>query len=194
MKTKVLFGIAGLLFNAGCVCDSPTPTAATSGGYCHSDRHTRPNVYSRANGDADCHAHADSHRAAHGHRDDLRAQRLTTPVAQRGAPCGVVDLLDFPLGAPDGQDASARWPFGRYSERYKGIHAGEDWVYDFGSSLGKPVYTIGHGQVLYAEPWGWGGDKGTIIIRHVFADGSTIMSFYGHLDPPSVVLARRSTV
>ncbi len=120
--------------------------------------------------------------------DNLRAQRLTTPAAQRGAPCGVVDLLDFPLDAPDGQDASARWPFGRYSERYQGIHAGEDWVYDFGSSLGKPVYTIGHGQVLYAEPWGWGGDKGTIIIRHVFADGRTIMSFYGHLDPPSVVL------
>lgn len=120
--------------------------------------------------------------------DDLRAQRVATPVAQRGAPCGVVDLLDFPLGAPDGDDAGARWLFGRYSSRYNGIHAGEDWVYDLGSSLGKPVYAIGHGQVIYAEPWGWGVDQGVMIVRHVFADGQTILSFYGHLDPPSVEL------
>lgn len=120
--------------------------------------------------------------------DDLREQREATPVAQRGAPCGVVDFFDFPLAAPEGLGAGARWPFGRYSDRYSGIHAGEDWVYDFGSSLGKPVYAIGHGQVLYAAPLGWGVDKGTMIIRHTFADGRTIMSFYGHLDPPSVVL------
>ncbi len=120
--------------------------------------------------------------------DDLRAQRLTTPVAQRGAPCGVVDLLDFPLGAPEGEDAGARWLFGRYSDRYNGIHAGEDWVYDLGGSLGKPVYAIGHGQVIYAEPWGWGVDQGVMIVRHMFADGHTILSFYGHLDPPSVEL------
>ncbi len=120
--------------------------------------------------------------------DDLRAQRLATPVAQRGAPCGVVDLLDFPLGAPEGEDAGARWLFGRYSDRYNGIHAGEDWVYDFGSSLGMPVYAIGHGQVIYAEPWGWGVDQGVMIVRHTFADGHTILSFYGHLDPPSVEL------
>lgn len=120
--------------------------------------------------------------------DELRSQRLTMPVAQRGAPCGVVDLLDFPLGAPDGEDAGARWSFGRYSDRYNGIHAGEDWVYDLGDSLGKPVYAIGHGQVIYAEPWGWGVDQGVMIVRHVFADGHTVLSFYGHLDPPSVEL------
>lgn len=120
--------------------------------------------------------------------DDLRARRSAEPVPQRGAPCGVVDFFDFPLGAPDGEGAAARWLFGRYSDRYQGIHAGEDWVYDGGSSLGKPVYAIGHGQVLYAQPLGWGVDKGVIIIRHVFADGSFINSFYGHLDPPSVTL------
>lgn len=120
--------------------------------------------------------------------DELRASRLSTPVARRGAPCGVVDLLDFPLGAPDGDDAGARWLFGRYSDRYSGIHAGEDWVYDIGGSLGKPVYAIGHGQVVYAQPWGWGVDQGVMIVRHVFADGQTVLSFYGHLDPPSVEL------
>jgi len=120
--------------------------------------------------------------------DDLRARRSMPPVPQRGAPCGVVDFFDFPLGAPDGDGAGARWLFGRYSDRYQGIHAGEDWVYDGGSSLGKPVYAIGHGQVLYAQPLGWGIDQGVIIVRHIYPDGSFINSFYGHLDPPSVTL------
>jgi hypothetical protein len=43
-------------------------------------------------------------------------------------------------------------------------------------------------MVTYAAPLGWGVDQGVLIVRHIFADGSTILSFYGHLDPPSVVL------
>ncbi len=120
--------------------------------------------------------------------DNLRAARLTTPGPQRGAPCGVVDLLDFPVGAPEGQGFAARWGFGRNSGRYNGIHAGEDWVRSGGQSLGQPVTSIGHGTVTYAQPLGWGVDRGVVIVRHVFPDGSTILSFYGHLDPPSVVL------
>lgn len=107
---------------------------------------------------------------------------------KRGAPCGVVDFFDFPLAAPEGDGAGARWVFGRYSERYSGIHAGEDWVYDGGGSLGKPVYSIGHGTIIYAQPLGWGVDQGTIIVRHVFSDGHTVLSFYGHLMPESVTL------
>lgn len=120
--------------------------------------------------------------------DTLRTSLLATPVAQRGAPCGVVDILDFPVGPPDGAGYAARWSFGRYSDRYNGIHAGEDWVYNSGDSLGKPVYSIGHGMVTYAQPLGWGIDRGVVIVRHVFPDGSRVLSFYGHLDPPSVVL------
>jgi murein DD-endopeptidase MepM/ murein hydrolase activator NlpD len=119
--------------------------------------------------------------------DDLRTQRSVAPAPQNGAPCGLVDFFDFPLDAPDGGTANARWSFGRFSRRYSGIHAGEDWVYDGGSSLGKPVYSIGHGTVIYAQPLGWGVDQGTLIVRHVFADGRTILSFYGHLEPDSVV-------
>ena len=100
----------------------------------------------------------------------------------------MVDLFDFPLGPPDGSGYSVRWVFGRYSGRYNGIHAGEDWGLLSGNSLGRPVYTIGHGTVTYAQPYGWGVDQGVVIVRHVFPDGSTILSFYGHLDPPSVVL------
>lgn len=120
--------------------------------------------------------------------DPVRATRLTTPQAKAGAPCGVVDVLDFPVGAPEGDGYSARWIFGRYSDRYSGIHAGEDWIFLNGSSLGKPVQAIGHGQVTYAQPLGWGVDRGVVIVRHVFSDGRTVLSFYGHLDPPSVVL------
>ena len=121
--------------------------------------------------------------------DNLRDIRAVTPVPQRGAPCGVVDVLDFPVGPPDGQGFVARWGFGRLSGRYNGIHAGEDWLRSSGgSSLGQPVYSIGHGAVTYAQPLGWGVDRGVVIVRHMFPDGSTILSFYGHLDPDSVVL------
>jgi outer membrane protein assembly factor BamB len=120
--------------------------------------------------------------------DGLRSLRSMIPESQRGAPCGIVDFFDFPLDAPEGAAALARWSFGRYSERYSGIHAGEDWVYDVGDSLGKPVYSIGPGLILYAQPLGWGVDQGTIIVRHVFTDGHSILSFYGHLQPESVTL------
>jgi outer membrane protein assembly factor BamB len=42
--------------------------------------------------------------------------------------------------------------------------------------------------VTYADPNGWGRDKGVIIVQHTFPDGRTILSFYGHLDPPSVTV------
>ena len=120
--------------------------------------------------------------------DGLRSIRAITPEPRRGAPCGVVDFFDFPLDAPDGKNAAAPWPFGYYSDRYNGIHTGEDWIYLSGGSEGRPVYSIGHGTVLYAQPLGWGIDQGTIIVRHVFTDGHSILSFYGHLQPDSVTL------
>jgi outer membrane protein assembly factor BamB len=102
----------------------------------------------------------------------------------------VVDLLDFPLAPPDGDGATGGRDFGQYRSRFGLYHAGEDWRHGGGtSSFGKPVYSIGHGVVTYAEPLGWGADKGVVIVRHTFSDGSTILSFYGHLDPPSVVLS-----
>ncbi|MBN1877648.1 MAG: PQQ-binding-like beta-propeller repeat protein [Anaerolineae bacterium] len=116
---------------------------------------------------------------------------LATPEPQPGAPCGVVDTLDFPLDPPDAREvALGGQDFGVYRERYSGIHAGEDWLLYSGrtANFGVPVYSIGHGQVMYAAPNGWGADKGVLIVRHVFTTGDSILSFYGHLDPPSVVL------
>jgi murein DD-endopeptidase MepM/ murein hydrolase activator NlpD len=117
-------------------------------------------------------------------------------VALRSAPsqddtrCGIVDLLDFPLNPPDG-DGVARGgtDFGVYRGRYEQYHTGEDWWLGRGrSNFGAPVYSIGHGRVTYAAPLGWGRDQGIVIVQHSFADGRQLLSFYGHLDPPSVTL------
>lgn len=125
---------------------------------------------------------------------DPRAGRLTAPVPQGNAPCGVVDVLDFPLNPPNGDNVAGGQDFGWFRNRYGKYHAGEDWWWGArGASFGKPVYSIGHGLVTYAEPEGWNRDKGVVIIQHTIMDGrsatgTVVLSFYGHLDPPSVVL------
>lgn len=121
---------------------------------------------------------------------DPRAAILHDPEPQENALCGIVDLLDFPLDPPDALNVSyGGRGFGQFRSRYDLYHAGEDWQLVRGrSNLGVPVYAIGHGRVTYAHPYGWGTDQGTIIIRHTFADGRTVLSFYGHMDPDSVTL------
>jgi len=121
-------------------------------------------------------------------RGNPRAYTLFDPVPQSGAPCGWADTLDFPLDPPDGESAMGGRDFGVYRDRYDKYHAGEDWGLSSRSNFGKPVYSIGHGQVTYAQPLGWGADKGVVIIRHTFPDGNSVLSFYGHLDPPSVTI------
>ncbi len=120
---------------------------------------------------------------------DARSFILTTPPVDSPG-CGLVDILDFPLDPPEAEDiARGGQDFGVYRGRYQAYHAGEDWWLVRGrSNFGAPVYSIGHGRVTYAAPLGWGRDQGVIIIRHTFADGREILSFYGHLDPPSIVL------
>ena len=119
---------------------------------------------------------------------DLRQPSPNPPSPQAGAPCGVADWLDFPLDPPDGESARGGDDFGVHRRRYDGYHAGEDWWAGRRPGFGTLVYSIGHGMVTYAQPLGWGADQGIVILRHVLADGSTFLSFYGHLDPPSVTL------
>jgi outer membrane protein assembly factor BamB len=108
----------------------------------------------------------------------------------------MVDLLDFPLHPPDADDINfAGRDFGVFRRRYDKYHTGEDWwVSRGGSNFGEPVFNIGHGTVTYADGDGWGRDKGVVIVRHVLASGRTVLSFYGHLDPPSVMLQRGDCV
>lgn len=122
---------------------------------------------------------------------DPRADLLANlPAPQRAAACGVVDILDFPIDPPDAANVSrGGGDFGVFRARYDKFHAGEDWGGIVGQpNLGTPVHNIGHGRVMYAEPEGWNRDKGVVIVEHIFADGRSFYSFYGHLDPPSVIL------
>lgn len=120
---------------------------------------------------------------------DPRAAAARPAEPQPGAPCGVVDYFDFPVGPPDALEVNrGGTDFNVFRERYNGLHAGEDWSGPNGRSLGEAVHSIGHGRVIYAHPLGWGIDQGTIIVQHVLPGGGGILSFYGHLDPPSVTL------
>lgn len=120
---------------------------------------------------------------------DPRAATLATPEYNSRYPCGAVDTFDFPLNPPDAVGLSGGSDFGIYRSRFEKFHAGEDWWHGRGASFGQPVYAIGHGLVTYADGDGWGRDKGVVIVQHTYVDGSQVLSFYGHLDPPSVTLA-----
>ncbi|MEM9773607.1 MAG: peptidoglycan DD-metalloendopeptidase family protein [Chloroflexota bacterium] len=99
--------------------------------------------------------------------------------------CGEIDTMDFPMDPPNALNYQRGGrDFGVFRARYDKFHAGEDW-WRSGGVLGEPVYAIGNGRITYAQPNGWGRDKGVIIIEHVFTDGRTILSFYGHLDENS---------
>jgi len=119
---------------------------------------------------------------------DPRGVRLSEPVSQQGARCGMVDVLDFPLNPPDAENTMGGGDFGVYRERYQGNHTGEDWGLNRSRNMDAPVYSIGHGMVTYAQPRGWGRDGGVVIVQHVLSDWSRVLSFYGHLDPDSVDL------
>ena len=116
-----------------------------------------------------------------------RPSAATTPEPQFGVPCGLAALFDYPISPPDADNGRLRQEYA--NERRPGsYHTGEDWTVEGGASFGEPVYSAGHGQVIYAAPNGWGTDRGVVIVEHTFDGGSTLLSFYGHLDPPSVVL------
>jgi murein DD-endopeptidase MepM/ murein hydrolase activator NlpD len=121
---------------------------------------------------------------------DPRAAVLNSPSAEGNSTCGFVDVLDFPINPPDAERVGrGGQDFGVFRGRYDGYHTGEDWWSSFGrSSFGTPVYSIGHGLVTYAQPLGWGRDQGVIILQHSYSDGRKILSFYGHLDPESVII------
>ena len=87
--------------------------------------------------------------------------------------------------------------FGVPSPRHQGrYHTGEDYHGPRGASLGQPVRAAASGLVTYSAPNGWGRDGGVVIIQHVFADGTTVYSQYGHMMETSTILfpARYSCV
>ncbi|MFC1959868.1 peptidoglycan DD-metalloendopeptidase family protein [Chloroflexota bacterium] len=101
------------------------------------------------------------------------------PVAAQG-PCGTVDSISPPL---DPAEFRLAYPFGRPSSRFDGrYHAGDDWVKGRTTTYGAPVQAIAKGRITYSAPWGWGRDKGIVIIEHILPDGTWWYSLYGHME------------
>lgn len=94
------------------------------------------------------------------------------------APCGVVDAIEYPIDISDtlrrGSD-----DFALYRARFGGNHVGIDIGFE---RLGEPVYAAARGRVTYADPEGWDTEKGVVIVEHIFPDGSTAYSLYGHME------------
>lgn len=103
----------------------------------------------------------------------------------------MADGFDFPVGKPDAKNYYKSRGF-----RANG-HLGDDWngVGGGNTDLGDPVYSIGHGIVVFARDarMGWGN---VVIVRHVFQSPSggirTVDSLYGHLD--EVMVREKQTV
>ena len=95
----------------------------------------------------------------------------------------VADGFDFPVGGRNGQGwAVTGYDFMQWSNFSNSWHPGEDWnIPGAGNGdFGEPVYSIGHGVVVYS---GWNTAQGNIIqIEHTLADGSQVWSQYSHLD------------
>ncbi len=109
----------------------------------------------------------------------LLALGAPAPALAQG-PCGVVDAIDYPL---DPERFGIAYPFGQPSSRYDGrLHTGEDWFGGRATTYGSPVRAIAAGRVTYAAPFGWGRDKGVVILEHLMPDGTWWYSLYGHME------------
>jgi len=109
----------------------------------------------------------------------LLALGAPRPALAQG-PCGVVDAIDYPL---DPDRYGIVYPFGQPSMRYDGrIHTGEDWFGGRATTYGSPVRAVATGRVTYAAPFGWGRDKGVVILEHLLPDGTWWYSLYGHME------------
>ena len=100
--------------------------------------------------------------------------------AQSYTTAQLADGFDYPVGKPNG------WGYYVYRGYSPGGHLGEDWNGNGGGNTdeGAPVYSIGHGVVVFSEDYkkGWGN---VTIIRHAYraknGQITFIDSLYGHL-------------
>lgn len=113
-------------------------------------------------------------------------------LASRSVTHYIADGFDYPVGKPDAA--------GYYKARgfYPNGHLGEDWNGRRGgdTDYGDPIYSIGHGVVVYSDDFkmGWGN---VIIIRHAYREKngqiSYVDSLYGHLQRRMVRLGEKVT-
>lgn len=100
----------------------------------------------------------------------------------------LADGFDYPVGKPNA------WGYYKARGYRPNGHLGEDWNGRGGGNtdLGDPIFSIGHGVVVYSDDFksGWGN---VVIIRHAYRhteDGNVyyIDSLYGHLHERMVKL------
>jgi len=122
---------------------------------------------------------------------------VTRVHAQTGVECGGVDAIDYPLDIGDTFEREFD-DFARYRRRFGGRHTGIDLAV---KRHGEPVRASANGRVTYANPEGWDTEKGVVILRHTFPDGSVFYSLYGHMEesadvqfPPVGACVRRGDV
>ncbi len=114
----------------------------------------------------------------------LMALAAPAPAHAQG-PCGAVDAIDPPLNP---EQFRVVYRFGLPSSRFDGrYHAGDDWFGTRSTTYGAPVGAIARGRVTYSAPFGWGRDKGVVIIEHLMPDGSTWYSLYGHMEETDTI-------
>lgn len=102
----------------------------------------------------------------------------------------LADGFDFPVGKPDAQGYYKARGFRSHG------HLGEDWdgVRGGDTDLGDPIYSIGHGLVVFARDchMGWGN---VIIVRHSYRENGVVKNIdalYGHLN--TMLVHRGQTV
>lgn len=99
------------------------------------------------------------------------------------APCGIVDAIAYPIDISDtlrrGYD-----DFALFRARFGGNHVAVDIGFE---RLGEPVYAAARGRVTYADPEGWDTEKGVVIVEHIFPNGSTAYTLYGHMEETDTI-------
>jgi len=106
-------------------------------------------------------------------------------TAQAQNDCGIADSIQYPV---DTTVFSLAQDYGVPSPRHQGrYHTGEDWHGGRGSTFGQPIRAAARGMVMLSSPNAWGRDGGVIILRHNFADGSTVFTQYGHITQDETV-------
>ncbi|HRE49567.1 MAG TPA: peptidoglycan DD-metalloendopeptidase family protein [Aggregatilineales bacterium] len=105
----------------------------------------------------------------------LSAGMIRPSLAQPQVDCGVVNAIDYPL---DGISIEHD-DFGFFRAGFGGYHAGIDMAF---GRYGEPVRATARGRVTFSDTAGWADEKGVVILEHLFPDGSTYFTLYGHME------------
>ncbi len=105
------------------------------------------------------------------------------PAAAQDDTCGVVDAIDYPINISE--TLTDRYDdFGLLRPRFGGNHTGIDVAFNH---HGDPVRAAATGLVTYSDPNGWDTEKGVVVLKHLFPDGSIYYSVYGHMEQTDTI-------